>query len=170
MPLKRESRRPHGVVPIHDASDALAGGRKEDGIVKAYLIHELDPSFGSRVVKATVRTDAKGARRSVGKRELDVALSGKHTVSQAAPRGSIGKMAGDAFAVLENMAVTINYFQLLFHRILLANDGLRHGVCSTALRISSEGSREIREGQVLDLELPSLGNLGRAIRGAGLAC
>jgi hypothetical protein len=50
---------------------------------------------------------------------LDVALSGKHTVSQAAARGTIGKMTGDAFAVLENMTVAINDFELLLHSVLL---------------------------------------------------
>jgi hypothetical protein len=76
-------------------------------------------------VKATVRTDAKRARRSVRQRELDVALSGKHTVSQAAPRGSIRKMARDPIAVLENMPITINDFRLLVHRTSFANDGLK---------------------------------------------
>ena len=28
----------HGIVPVDDASNALAGGGKEDGIVEPYLI------------------------------------------------------------------------------------------------------------------------------------
>ena len=28
----------HGVIPVDDASDALAGGGKQDGIVEPYLI------------------------------------------------------------------------------------------------------------------------------------
>src|SRR6266545_7569868 len=48
-----------------------------------------------------------------------MALGGKHTAPQAAARGAVGKMLGDRFAVLENMAVTIDDFQLLCHRILL---------------------------------------------------
>ena len=47
-----------------------------------------------------------------------MALGGKHTCPEAAGRRPVGKMPGDSFAVLENMAVAINDFQL-FHKILL---------------------------------------------------
>jgi hypothetical protein len=41
-----------------------------------------------------------------------MALGGKHAGPQAASCRPVGKMAGDSFAVLENMAVAIDDFQL----------------------------------------------------------
>src|SRR5262245_28719796 len=57
---------PRGIVPVDDASDALPGGGKQDGIVEPYLIQELNPSFRSGIVKATVGAHTKRARRGLG--------------------------------------------------------------------------------------------------------
>jgi hypothetical protein len=44
-----------------------------------------------------------------------MALAGEHTAPQAGRLHSVGKMPGDRFGVLKNVAVTINDFRLLFH-------------------------------------------------------
>src|SRR5262245_13387771 len=108
----------HGVVPVDDASDALAGGGKQNGIVEPDLIQKLNPSFRSRIVKATVGAHTKRPRRGSGERELDMTLGRKHAGPNAAARRVVGKMSDDRFAVLENMAIAIDDFQR-FHKILL---------------------------------------------------
>jgi hypothetical protein len=47
-----------------------------------------------------------------------MALGGKYTAPEAAGGCTVGKMPGDSFSVLENMAVAINDFQLV-HKTLL---------------------------------------------------
>src|SRR5262245_63493717 len=81
---------PCGVVPVDDASDALASGGKQDGIVEPYLIQKLNPSFRSRIVKATIAAHTKRSRRGSGERELDMALCGKYAGSHAAARRVVG--------------------------------------------------------------------------------
>ena len=65
-PVVVSPRRSQGVVSVDDAADALAGGGKEHGIVESDLIHELEPSFGSGVVKPAVGSRGEGAGRSSG--------------------------------------------------------------------------------------------------------
>src|SRR5215813_12559802 len=109
---------PRCVVPVDDASDALAGGGKQNGIVEPDLIQKLNPSFRSRIVKATIAAHTKRSRRGSGERELDMALCGKYAGSHAAARRVVGEISDDRFAVLKNMAVAIDDFQR-FHKILL---------------------------------------------------
>src|SRR5688500_10608930 len=118
-PVVVSPRRTEGVVPVDDPADALAGGGEENGIVEADLIHELEPSFGSGVVKPAVGSSGEGAGRRSGQRILNVAIERKHPAPQPASGSAIGKMTRDALAVLENMAVAIDEFWLLFHSILL---------------------------------------------------
>ena len=124
MPLKRESRRKislgepivvrprraDGVVAVDDAADALAGGRKEDGIIEPDLIHELDPAIGSGILKPAFRISREGAGRSTGQRILDVAIERKHAAPEPGTRRAVGKMTSDGIAVFENMAVAIDDF------------------------------------------------------------
>jgi hypothetical protein len=50
---------------------------------------------------------------------LDVAVERKYAAPESRAGGAVGKMFGDAFAVLENMPIAIDNFQLLCHEILL---------------------------------------------------
>src|SRR5262245_36537186 len=68
------------VITIYETPDALAGSGKKNGKLEPDLIHELDPSFGSRVLKAAL-PDAKGARGSARQRKLDMALAGEHAAA-----------------------------------------------------------------------------------------
>ncbi len=93
----------------------MAGGGEENGVFELDLIHEREPSFGSGVLKSTLGCGGEGAGRSPSQRILNVAVERKYTAAQASPGGAIGKMTGDALAVLENMTVAIDDF----HGILL---------------------------------------------------
>src|SRR4030095_10624122 len=121
---------PYGIVPVPQATDSLAGGGEKNRILEPDLIHELNPSFGSWVLKATVRTNAESALRSSRQRELDVALAREYTAPQAGRLYCVGKMSRDGFGVLKNVAVSINDFRLLLHRILLIA-GWQWGVART---------------------------------------
>ena len=110
---------PYGVIPVDETADALAGGRKKNGILEPDFIHELSPPFGSRILKPTVWTNANGPRWSSRQRELDVALAREHAAPEARRLYLVGKMPSNGFGVLKNVAVTINDIRLLFHRILM---------------------------------------------------
>jgi hypothetical protein len=49
---------------------------------------------------------------------LHVAVGGKQAIAERDPAGfdAIGKMPGDGLVVLENMTVTVDNLQLIFHR------------------------------------------------------
>ena len=47
------------IVPVDDAADALARRGEENGIIEADLIHEIEPSFGSGVLKPSIGVVAK---------------------------------------------------------------------------------------------------------------
>src|SRR5919108_4719642 len=112
----------HGIIAVYDTADALPRGGKKDRILEPDLIDELNPPFGSGILEPTVRTNAKSAGRSSRQRELDMALAGEHTSPHARRLDRVGKVPGDGFSILKNVAVTINDFRLLSHRILLYRD------------------------------------------------
>jgi hypothetical protein len=58
---------------------------------------------------------------------MNMAVERKHTAPQAGSGRAVGKMASDAFAVLKDMPVTVNDFELLFHLILPVSDGSHNG-------------------------------------------